>query len=134
VASDEELCIALHNSANGVVQIGQAGGDVVVHQVTHHTVVHHHHAQLLAQHAPLAPPARLPGIELPPPPLTLGHKKLLALMKPLPKATRILVLNFMREHYGTGMVRELSPTGLAQTYLHVRSLAPVKTHELALTD
>ncbi len=105
-----------NNSVYGDV----AGRDIVNHttvQIAQQTVVHHHHSAppaQLAQQAPLAPPA---------PPMTLGQKKLLALMKPLGKDARVKVLDYMREHFGTGMVRELSPTGLAKTHLHVLALS-----------
>jgi hypothetical protein len=54
--------------------------------------------------------------------MTLGQKKLLAMMKPLPKTQRLQALEFMRAEFGTAMVRELPPPSLAKTHLFVLSL------------
>lgn len=80
----------------------------------------------LARHAPLAPPARLPATEANTASLTLGQKRLLQLMKPMARPTRIEVLDFMRAQFGTGMVRELSPHAVSMTHLHVQSIFVVK--------
>lgn len=47
-------------------------------------------------------------------------------MKPLSKDARVKVLDYMREHFGTGMVRELGPAGLAKTHLLVVGLRQEK--------
>lgn len=107
-------------------------GDIVGGDVYNTTTV-----QIAQQvnHFYSAPPAQLARHAPPPhavsaaPPLTLGQKKVLALMKPLPKDLRIKVLEFMRSQFGTAMVRELEPHALAKVHLHVLSVGIKQARE-----
>lgn len=67
-------------------------------------------------------------------PLTDVHKEVLTLMQPLPKVTRIKVLDFMRREFGTAMVKELRPQEAYRVKMYVQQVrqtaARRKPHEL----
>lgn len=53
---------------------------------------------------------------------TAQHKQVLALMKPLDKAARITVLDFMRREFNTAMVIELEPEQLYRVRRYVETI------------
>ncbi len=100
---------------------GQVAHTIHNHHIHHHTV--HAHGpvyvntnmdvDVFALQAPPAPPAQArtrtakPVVDITP-----AQKALLALMRPLPRAMRGNILDFMRIEFGTGMVVDLSPSEL----------------------
>lgn len=138
----------INNSGAGSVQVGKAGGSVRIVNVTQHQPVAHHgavtHVQL-TQHIYASPPPMPAPAQAPPParpveaqrvaqPLTDVHKEVLTLMQPLPKVTRIKVLDFMRREFGTAMVKELRPQEAYRVKMYVQQVrqtaARRKPHEL----
>ncbi|HEY0954011.1 MAG TPA: hypothetical protein VGE36_04590 [Roseateles sp.] len=115
------------NTGAGSVQVGKAGRDVQVVNV--HQVHQHFYAS-----APQASPAPAPA---PRPvesarvaqPLTDVHREALALMEPLPKRTRIAVLDFMSREFGTRMVKELHPAEAHRVRLYVRQVRENRKRE-----
>lgn len=138
----------VHMSMKGVgsgnVQLGNAEGDVTI-QVNHQTPpnpvttmtsthVHHHYYGAVA---PVVEPYRQPLAAnsapnpMPAPPLPIPLAKiatnqeqryLLDLMELLNRDTRIRVLDFMRQEFKTGMVRELNPNGVYRTRKYVEKV------------
>lgn len=82
---------------DGAIQVGKVEGDM---QVVH-------------QHYYLPPYPQASACTVRPGAPTAAHKEVLALMRPLDRAARIKVLDFMRREFGTAMVMELQP---AQVY------------------
>lgn len=125
------------NTGAGSVQVGKAAGNVKVvnvnrQDVTHQHVQVHHHFYApppavrpdvadarVATAAPPAPTAPQRGNV---PPLSEVHREVLALMDPLPKKTRMGVLDFMNREFGTRMVKELDPHAVRRLRLYVRQV------------
>lgn len=142
-ASSGPVHMSMQGVGSGNVQFGNAEGDVTI-QVNHQpppnpvttvtsTHVHHHYYGATAPVVePLCqPPAAnsAPQSEPAPQLITLAkvtttkeQRYLLALMEPLDRDTRIRVLDFMRQEFKTGMVRELNPNGVYRTRRYVEKV------------
>ena len=92
---------------DGAIQVGKVqGGMQVVHQ-------HYYPPPPSTQASACAVKAGAP---------TAAHREVLALMKPLDKAARIRVLDFMRREFGTAMVIELAPEQVYRARRYVETI------------
>ena len=103
---------SVHNSTqmqrDGAIQVGKVeGGMQVVHQ-------HYYPPPPSTQASACAVKAGAP---------TAAHREVLALMKPLDKAARIRVLDFMRREFGTAMVIELAPEQVFRARRYVETIS-----------
>jgi hypothetical protein len=145
--SEQTMIKLTTGTLNGTVIEGDVTVNHTVHSHQHsHTHQHQHdhqHTHTVHAHGPvhlhthMEPPAF--ALKAPPAPpahyrqrgkaaleVTLAQKAVLALMRPLPKAARIGLLDWMRTEFGTGLVIELEADelrSLRQAVMDARRVA-----------
>lgn len=108
------------NTGSGAIQVGKAGGDVTVVNITHHAVTHMPHIH--AGHAAHAG-HRLSPVSVPPPTspkrqANPAQREVLHLMKQLDDREG-LILDFMHREFGTRRVIELNDAQLYRVRRYV---------------
>lgn len=102
------------NTGSGAIQVGKAGGDVTVVNITHHAITHMPHTHANAGHR-LSPvsPSTSPKRQASP-----AQREVLHLMKQL-DAREGLILDFMHREFGTRRVIELNDAQLYRVRRYV---------------